>query len=379
MANKKNIHKKNNIRKFVAVLFYCIYLFVFLEVSSRIIIHNKKFFKKICLWECVSDVVWRHMWINRQKEKKEANIDYGYDDYDPLRGWVPKPNITDLREFKNKVINTNSKGARGKTEFSYKKNSQKTRIIILGESFSFGTEVSDDETYAHYLQQLLPNAEIINLAVHGYGYDQMLLHLKEEGIKYKPDIIVIGYLDVDKKRSMMSFRDFAKPYFILKNDELVLKNTPIPTPKAMLRRELLTSKFVDLLKILYRNIQVKNGNYYKKEQELTNRLLQEMVDTAKNNNAICVFAYLEGIRDTIKKETMDEADKHFFEKWTSSGVPCIYLLPYINYANQMMIKQLNVRGPIAIKREYGHFSPREHYIIAQGIYDFLTRNNLIKK
>jgi len=371
--------KKNKTKKFIALLLYCIYLFVFLEASSRIILSNKKFFKKICLWECVSDVVWRHMWINRQKQRKEADIDYGYDNYDPLRGWVPKPNVTNMIEFNNKFINTNSKGVRGKREFSYKKNPNKTRIIILGESFSFGTEVSDNETYAHYLQELLPNAEVINLAVHGYGYDQMLLHLKKEGVKYNPDIVILAYLDVDKKRSLMAFRDFAKPYFVLKKNKLLLKNVPVPTPQSMRRKEFFTSKFVDLLKILYRNIQVKNGNYYKKELALTNRLLEEIADTAKNINAVCVFAYLEGIRDTIKKEKMDKSDKEFFARWTALGAHCIYLLPYINHANSMLIRQLNAKGPIAFKRQYGHYNPREHYIIAQGIYDYLIKHHLVKK
>jgi len=51
--------------------------------------------------------------------------------------------------------------------------------------------VSDNETYSYYLQKMLPNAEIINMGVHGYGHDQMLIYLEEEGVKYKPDIFII--------------------------------------------------------------------------------------------------------------------------------------------------------------------------------------------
>jgi hypothetical protein len=38
-------------------------------------------------------------------------------------------------------------------------------------------EVSDDETYSFYLQEMLPQAEIINMGAHGYGHDQMLILL----------------------------------------------------------------------------------------------------------------------------------------------------------------------------------------------------------
>jgi hypothetical protein len=42
--------------------------------------------------------------------------------------------------------------------------------LILGDSFTFGDEVSDNETYSYYLQQMLPHTEVINMGVHGYGH-----------------------------------------------------------------------------------------------------------------------------------------------------------------------------------------------------------------
>ena len=56
---------------------------------------------------------------------------------------------------------------------------------------------------------MLPQAEIINMGVHGYGHDQMLIFLKEEGIKYKPDIVLLGFLHMDMFRNMLDFRDFS--------------------------------------------------------------------------------------------------------------------------------------------------------------------------
>lgn len=119
---------------------------------------------------------------------------YAFDMYDASKGWIPKPNLRDVKTFDNKTLNTNSKGLRGKRDFPYTKNKNKVRILILGDSFTFGDEVSDDETYSAYLQAMLPDTEIINMGMHGYGHDQMLILLKEEGIKYQPDIVILGFL-----------------------------------------------------------------------------------------------------------------------------------------------------------------------------------------
>ena len=73
----------------------------------------------------------------------------------------------------------------------------KNRILILGDSFTFGTNVSDEESYPYYLERLLPGTEVLNMGIEGYGHDQMLLYLKEEGLKYNPDIIIVGFLYCD--------------------------------------------------------------------------------------------------------------------------------------------------------------------------------------
>ena len=49
----------------------------------------------------------------------------------------------------------------------------------------------------NYFQELLPQAEVINFGVHGYGHDQMLIFFKEEGVKYKPDVVILGFVYQD--------------------------------------------------------------------------------------------------------------------------------------------------------------------------------------
>jgi hypothetical protein len=70
-----------------------------------------------------------------------------------------------------------------------------------------GDSATHDKTYSYYLTRSLPDTEVLNLGVSGYGHDQMLLYLKEEGAKYHPDVVILGYVSLDAPRNLLSFRD----------------------------------------------------------------------------------------------------------------------------------------------------------------------------
>ena len=76
-------------------------------------------------------------------------------------------------------------------------------IIIIGGSFSQGSGVSDEETYAFKLKKLLPNFNIYNFGQPGYGTIQSLLLLKEEIKKInEPKIVVYGFIDHHIQRNI---------------------------------------------------------------------------------------------------------------------------------------------------------------------------------
>ena len=72
------------------------------------------------------------------------------------------------------------------------------RILGLGDSFTFGWGVSLDKTYLKQLEGTLHQAtghtvETINTGVPGWGLNQYYICLKEFGIQFDPDIVVVGY------------------------------------------------------------------------------------------------------------------------------------------------------------------------------------------
>lgn len=147
---------------------------------------------------------------------------------DPDLGWIPGPNLDRFR-YEGAELSTNSRSFRGPSEYTPKK-SGKTRIVTVGDSFMFGQCLDDDETITAQLERLLPDTEVINLGVMGYGHGQMLLRLRRDGFPLEPDLVLLGFFKPDLDRNRLTFRDYGKPR--LKLDELKVTNQPVKQPEA---------------------------------------------------------------------------------------------------------------------------------------------------
>jgi lysophospholipase L1-like esterase len=95
-------------------------------------------------------------------------------------------------------IALNSRGFRD-AEFPETKPASSFRIICLGDSWTFGANVGQNEAYPQRLQSLLKeefpytNFEVFNMGVLGYASYNGLQLLKTEGIDLRPDLVVLGF------------------------------------------------------------------------------------------------------------------------------------------------------------------------------------------
>jgi hypothetical protein len=107
-------------------------------------------------------------------------------------------------------------------------------VVAVGDSFTFGQCVDDDETYPAAIEEAL-GIEALNLGVMGYGHDQALLRLRRDGFPYKPDAVVFGFHHTDRRRNLLWFRGYSKPRFVFDEaGELVLDNVPTALPQDFL-------------------------------------------------------------------------------------------------------------------------------------------------
>ncbi|MBN1165248.1 MAG: SGNH/GDSL hydrolase family protein [Candidatus Krumholzibacteriota bacterium] len=74
---------------------------------------------------------------------------------------------------------------------------QAYRILVLGDSNTFGAVVPADKMYTRLVEKKLLengyNAEVINISYGGWGTDQELEALIREGLSYKPNLIIVQF------------------------------------------------------------------------------------------------------------------------------------------------------------------------------------------
>jgi hypothetical protein len=113
----------------------------------------------------------------------------------------------------------------------------KTRLVVVGDSFTHGDEVRGDETWASYLERDDPTLEVINYGVPGYGTDQSVLRYRRDGRCFESDFAVLGIWPENICRNLNVIRYYlapgggigVKPRFKLANAGLVLVGSPIPS------------------------------------------------------------------------------------------------------------------------------------------------------
>lgn len=104
-------------------------------------------------------------------------------------------------------------------------------ILAVGNSYTFGEEVNDTDTWPAQLQHL-SGCRVLNGGVSGYGFDQVVLRAEQLANDHHPLMIIVGFIADDIRRTEMKriwWRD--KPWFAVDTDELVLQGVPVPMRK----------------------------------------------------------------------------------------------------------------------------------------------------
>jgi hypothetical protein len=87
---------------------------------------------------------------------------------------------------------------------TYNDGSRKDEIWIFGCSFTHGWTLNDDETYPWLLQQQLPDYEVVNFGVSGYGTLQSLIQFQEALEKRpRPKLVIIAYASFHDQRNTL--------------------------------------------------------------------------------------------------------------------------------------------------------------------------------
>jgi hypothetical protein len=163
-----------------------------------------------------------------------------YVQHDPELGWVYRPSATARHrtsEF-DVSIAINSRGFRG-PEWGPKQPGR-ARVLVLGDSYAFGWGVEPAESFTARLQALVPEWEILNAAVSGYGTDQQYLLMLRLLPDVQPDLVIDVFCSNDRveSASRVSYGK-RKPYFTRGASGLELHGVPIAEPPWLERSSFL--------------------------------------------------------------------------------------------------------------------------------------------
>jgi hypothetical protein len=168
--------------------------------------------------------------------------------HDPLLGFVPDPGRAADNVWGARVTIT-ADGVRSNGPGPAPRG---TPILAVGDSFTFGDEVSDHETWPARLAVAL-GRPVVNGGVFGYGLDQIALRAERLLETVPADTLVVSFTADDVRRCEYAYRYAWKPWFAVEAGALALRGVPVPAPgtppagEAWWRRALRRSFLGDLV------------------------------------------------------------------------------------------------------------------------------------
>ncbi len=334
----------------------------------------------------------------RQLDERIANsesMDPGLIRYHPRWGWTLTPSWRGRhRHFDFEAdYSTNRQGFRGKTRaWGNTENS----VALLGDSFTFGLGVDDGSNFAARLDRHLPGMQIFNYAVPGFSTDQELLLMRDRVLRDPPrKILLIVYLanDIfDNARAFPLQAEHAKPYFELKERQLILHNQPVPkvTRPSADRRINLSAYLLDdagqggfaaYLRgfALWRrfggvadarlSIETFKARF-EPELKLFYALTQTLAEEATQAGAGFALVLLGGASHTLRPAGDSAAFQEYFraeiERWAGERQ-----LPLIDVATGLRRRYAEAPGTWFFPND-GHLTPRGHEVVASILADALS-------
>jgi lysophospholipase L1-like esterase len=277
----------------------------------------------------------------------------------PDLDYEPRPNAVKMSGKSRFSIN--SLGIRGE-EIKLQKEPGWKRILVVGDSFTFGYGVSDEDTYVAMLGRMIkehyPGSRVqtLNLGVSAYSAVQETAVVKYKAAKFQPDLLIIGYaLNDPQTRTMDQLHDHFRKHAWWQHSNLL---SALVTAREKLR--VLVIAKGDGIRYLYQDPK----EWASVCEEF--REISAWSERAKVPALVVIIPYIADYQEPwpenypykqLHKMVADEAQKQ--------GLEVLDLLPLLSAyrADRLTFSPVNI-----------HFKPAGNGIIAAGILDCLSAN-----
>lgn len=283
----------------------------------------------------------------------ERNLTYRYDN---TLGWFPIENSSKVFYGCRRItVKHNSYGFRDH-EYGEK---IKPRIVFLGDSFVWGYDAEEGERFTDRLQVSIPDREILNFGVSGYGTDQEYLLLKQRFSHFKPDVVFLIVNETDYwYNNTNNYHGYYKPYFAIEDGVLTVKGIPVPKSANYYHVE-----YYDLFSnsYLFRAIFKLYSVFFMPESvkvpDPTIEIIHDMKRFVEEQGGR-FFIGLGGIRNDKYSELVSFCQKH--------------AIGYVDL-------DLENTPTYKIQGCGFHWTPTGNHVVAMKIYDFLVRQGILSE
>ena len=121
-------------------------------------------------------------------------------------------------------------------------------VVAYGDSFTFGDEVGDDDTWVNLVDRAWPHAVVENRGVLGWGTDQVLLRARDDLARgERPGLVLVGVNAVSLMRTDEQVGAWLKPWL---TGNLVPVGQPVPNPDELVTGVMWRPWSVDLARVV---------------------------------------------------------------------------------------------------------------------------------
>jgi len=276
----------------------------------------------------------------------------------------------------------NSEGFKDRN-FESRKDNNTIRIIMLGDSITKGTGVNLGETFSDQLEDMLNQNskqrnskikyDVMNFGVGGYNIVSELGTLKEYGLKYNPDIVVLNYFHNDNEEYSYNyywFMDHAQMSSAEKNliYQYYLASNKFRLKRLFFRSHLFVFCWATINKIFEQDREINHAKVGTYKKDIVSEKIMELKKLAEKHSfipIICMHPVLD--YDINQPHENYESTKSIAKRM---DILCIDLnAVYQRESGDPKIFLQNSHDEI-------HPNAQGHTLIAQALFELLQKENI---
>jgi len=255
------------------------------------------------------------------------------------------------------------------------------RILGLGDSFTYGSGATFEETYLYRLEAMLngrrgehPHVEIIKAGIPRYYPEPERILLENYGWRYSPDLILVGFLPndvIDTYFGLNAVTLDSEGYLISREAAELGPVAEWLYKKSYVARMALR-RYTD-----YRSAKryqphdedvFRENGFHEKDWRKVESEFAKMAAIAMRLHSRLVLVYIP--QQGPWGEEQDYPGRRLSAWASRNGVGAVDVLP------GMMRAASATRQPLYYKND-GHCTPAGYAVVAQEIFDYLTTNDLV--